>query len=101
MGGWRKQKQNKAKLCSKRDSDENVAGNRRAMRRSNSWGEATWKSSSDLPRECLSRGAQSHQPVTLKIVKSMDRTKDFVKKSKRGACEQTAATVLPNRTAAT
>ena len=77
VGGWRKQKQNKAELCSKRGSDEKVAINRRAMRRSNSWKEATWKLSSDLPRECLSRGAQSHQPVTLKIVKSMDRTKEL------------------------
>ena len=28
---------NKAELCSKRGIDENVAGNRRAVRRSNSW----------------------------------------------------------------
>ena len=61
MAGWRKQNKDKAELFSRRGSDENVAGNRRAMRRSNSRGEATWKLSSDLPRECLSRGAQSHQ----------------------------------------
>ena len=74
MAGWRKQKQNKAELCSKRGSDENVASNRRAMRRSNSWGEATWKLSSDLPRECLSRGAQSHQ-LPLKLSKAWTEPK--------------------------
>ena len=59
MAGWRKQKQNKAELCSKRGSDENVAGNRRAMRRSNSWGEATWELSSDPAKRVFeSRGAE-------------------------------------------
>ena len=33
--------------------------------------------------------------------KGGSQNKTIVKKSKRGACEQKAATVLPNRTAAT
>ena len=40
-------------------------------------------------------------PVNLKVVPNGCRLGRSVKKSKRGACEQKAATVLSNRTAAT
>ena len=47
-------------------------------------------------KQNYSQGSDSHVETT-----GFDAIGHHVKKSKRGACEQKAATVLPNRTAAT
>ena len=78
----------KAELCSKRGSDENVAGNRRAMRRSNSWGGSNVELIKQ-PAERVFESGGSEPPVTLKIVKSMDRTKDL---SCRRQCDKVTIT---------
>ena len=59
---------------SKRGSGENGAGNRRAMRISNSWGEATWELSGDMPREQRNRGALGTINYP-KIVKNKNQSK--------------------------
>ena len=56
----------------------------------------TWSIMVLIKKQNYSKGTDSHVETI-----GFDAIGQHVKKSKRGACEQKAATVLPNRTAAT